>query len=251
MPAGDDRTNAEAFSISLSDITVGYGGAPVLAGFNAEFSPATVTCILGPSGCGKTTILKLLAGLMSPNAGSVRVSPLARIAWMAQRPALAPWLSVLGNVTLGPRLRGEPLPLARARSLVDAVGLAEVAEARPITLSGGMRQRAALAQVLMEDAKLVLMDEPFSSLDAVTKAAMYRLCVRLLAGKAVILVTHDPYEALSLAGRVLVLGGRPATIALDLALPTPAPRDPRHPTLDRAFRAISAALGLPQQAAMA
>ncbi|MEQ8603047.1 MAG: ABC transporter ATP-binding protein [Marivibrio sp.] len=190
------------------------------------------TCLLGPSGVGKTSLLRLIAALPAEGAeiaGRVAAddgAPLdGRIAYMAQRDLLAPWASVLDNVLLGPRLRGEmrgPAGRAlkdRAMALLDAVGLADRAGALPAELSGGMRQRTALARTLMEDRPVVLMDEPFSSLDALTRHRLQALAVDLLAGRTVLLVTHDPLEALRVGDRVEVLTGRPARLA-------PAPIEP-------------------------
>ncbi len=141
---------------------------------------------------------------------------------MSQKDLLLPWLSVLENVRLGARLRGETSDTTpRALSLLKAAGLATRANDRPDTLSGGMRQRAALARTLMEDRPVVLMDEPFSAVDPLTRLGLQDLAARMLAGRTVIFVTHDPMEALRLGYRVLVLNGNPATpteIALGLLL---------------------------------
>nr|WP_232830403.1 ATP-binding cassette domain-containing protein [Oceanicella sp. SM1341] len=203
----------------------------------ALFGPLTLalpagrwTCLLGPSGAGKSTLLRLIAGLSTAVRleGTVRAedsAPLAgRIAYMAQTDLLCPWLDVLGNVTLGARLRGERPDSARARALVDAVGLAGREAARPAALSGGQRQRVALARTLMEDCPVVLLDEPFSALDARTRAEMQALAARLLAGRTVLLVTHEPGEAVRLADRLLLVerGG-----LSDMPLPdAPPPRAP-------------------------
>lgn len=168
------------------------------------------TCLLGPSGVGKSTILRLLAGLethgmfsgtISTNSGR-QVPPCA---YMAQQDLLLPWLNVLDNVCLGSRLRGDTIDTGKARDLVSAVGLAGDIEKVPSELSGGMRQRAALARTLMEDRDLVLLDEPFSALDARTRAEMQELAHVLLAGRTVMLVTHDPAEAARLGDRNLIL----------------------------------------------
>ena len=150
---------------------------------------------------------------------------------MGQQDLLLPWLSAEANVALGARLRGARPDRARARHLLDAVGLAGAQAARPATLSGGMRQRVALARTLYEDRPVVLMDEPFSALDSLTRAQMQSLAARVLAGRTVLLVTHDPMEACRLADRVLVMSGFPATLSEPLHLSGPTPRAVDDPTL--------------------
>lgn len=187
------------------------------------------TCLLGPSGVGKSTLLRLVAGLAPAHADS-RVTcsdglPLAgRVAYMAQTDLLLPWHTVYANVTLGARLRGETPDRPRALALLDAVGLAEAASKRPAELSGGMRQRAALVRTLLEDRPVILMDEPFSALDAVARLRLQALAADLLRGRTVLLVTHDPLEALRLGDRVHVLSGRPARLDAPLEPPGAAPR---------------------------
>jgi len=169
------------------------------------------TCLLGASGVGKTTVLKLFAGLAPDVAfeGVCAASdglPLGgRVALMAQDDLLMPWLDVTGNVTLGARLRGERPDRARAARTIAAVGLAGMADRKPAGLSGGQRQRAALARTLMEDRPVVLLDEPFSALDARTRAQMQALTARLLAGRTVLLVTHDPAEAARLGDAIAIM----------------------------------------------
>ncbi len=169
------------------------------------------TCLLGPSGVGKSTLLKLLAGLpsggeFSGDIGASDAQPIgSRIAYMAQSDLLYPWLTVYGNVVLGQNLRGEIEDGERANELIRQVGLQAHRDKRPHQLSGGMRQRAALARTLMEDTPLVLLDEPFSALDTRTRREMQELAFRLLQDKTVLLVTHDAAEALRLAQTLLVM----------------------------------------------
>lgn len=209
--------------------SVCLGGRPVLAAQDLALAGGRTTALLGPSGSGKSTLLRLIAGLMPlPPGGTITASdgaPLGpRIAWMAQQDLLLPWRSVLGNVMLGAALRGARPDIDRARALLDRVGLLALADRRPGTLSGGQRQRTALARTLMEDRPVVLMDEPFSALDAPTRHRLQALAAELLSGRTVVLVTHDPGEALRMAHHVLVLRGTPATAE---ELPVPAGAPPR------------------------
>ncbi len=198
--------------------------------FELDFSVKGVTAILGASGVGKSTLLKALAGLLPDTSIQVQ-SSFSRMALMAQQDLLLPWLSVLDNVLLGHNLRGEvvqanrSLMIQSAIDLLDQVGLKKWIDAKPFMLSGGMRQRVALVRTLMEDAPLILMDEPFSALDLVNRYELQNLTAELLkepsgeVGKTVVMVTHDPKEALRLADKVIVLGGFPAKIeyALDVS----------------------------------
>jgi putative hydroxymethylpyrimidine transport system ATP-binding protein len=169
------------------------------------------TCLLGSSGVGKSTLLKLLADLpsggeFSGDIGASDAQPIgSRIAYMAQSDLLYPWLTVYGNVVLGQNLRVEIEDGERANELIRQVGLQAHRDKRPHQLSGGMRQRAALARTLMEDTPLVLLDEPFSALDTRTRREMQELAFRLLQDKTVLLVTHDAAEALRLAQTLLVM----------------------------------------------
>ena len=235
------RLPAPGFRIALPD-GLALGGAAVLAPMTLDVMGGRVTALLGPSGSGKSTLLRLAAGLLAA-PGAVTADdglPLAgRIAWMAQQDLLVPWRDALGNVLLGQHLRGERPDADRARALLSAVGLSPADGAKmPTALSGGMRQRVALARTLMEDRPVVLMDEPFSAVDAPTRHRLQDLAARLLAGRTVLLVTHDPLEALRLSDRILVLQGRPAAPA-EVAVPDGAP--PR-PARDGALLDAQAAL---------
>ncbi|KUF09881.1 ABC transporter ATP-binding protein [Pseudoponticoccus marisrubri] len=186
------------------------------------------TCLLGPSGIGKSTLLRLLAGLAGPvtftgRCGAADGTPLqGRVALMAQDDLLLPWLDVAGNATLGARLRGRRADPARLDHVLAQVGLADLATRRPAELSGGQRQRAALARTLMEDRAVVLLDEPFSALDARSRARMQELTADSLQGRTVLLVTHDPAEAARLGHRIVVMTERGLH---DLAPPPgPVPR---------------------------
>lgn len=186
-------------------------GAPIFGPASLEVPAGEWTCLLGPSGVGKSTILRLLAGLgeevgftgeMGAGDG---MSLDGRVALMAQSDLLMPWLDVTTNVSLGARLRGQAVPKDRVREVLARVGLADHAAKRPHALSGGQRQRVALARTLMEDRPAVLLDEPFSALDARSRAMMQDLAVELLAGRTVLHVTHDAAEAARLGHTVLVM----------------------------------------------
>ncbi|MDA1101321.1 MAG: ABC transporter ATP-binding protein [Proteobacteria bacterium] len=206
---------ARPIGIELRGGALNYGGTPVFEELDLDIPVGRTTCLLGPSGVGKSSLLRLIAGI-SPEAEAQRLvasdgAPIAgRLAFMDQRDLLLPWLNVFDNVTLGARLRGETVDRHRAGLLLQRVGLADQAEMLPAALSGGMRQRAALARTLMEDRPVILMDEPFSALDALTRLRLQDLAAQLLAGRSALLVTHDPMEALRLGHRILVLSGDPA-----------------------------------------
>lgn len=203
-----------------------FGAVQLFPKLRFEAAPGLWTSLLGPSGVGKTTLLRLIAGLDTGAIFDGQVSasdgaPLeGRVAYMGQGDLLAPWLDVLGNVVLGARLRGEVPDFAKAREIIARVGLARHERERPFALSGGQRQRAALARTLMEDRPVVLLDEPFSSLDARTRTEMQELAGELLAGKTVALITHDPGDAARLSHRAFLMneGG-----LSELALPQSAP----------------------------
>ena len=189
------------------------------------------SCLLGPSGCGKSTILRLIASLATGVTfeGRIRASdgrPVeGRVAYMAQTDLLLPWLDVVGNVTLGARLRGETPEVDQAEALVVRLGLSEHAHKRPAQLSGGQRQRVALARTLMEDRPVVLLDEPFSALDARMRSEMQELAAEHLSGRTVLLVTHDPGEAARLGDRVFLLDERGMVEAVPPDLPAIRPVD--------------------------
>ncbi len=216
--------------IAITGATLTYDGAAVFAGVDLTLEAGRLSALLGPSGVGKTSLLRAIAGLETLEAGTVRASdgaPLAgRVAWMAQRDLLLPWADALSNVTLGARLRGEKPDAGRAEGLLARVGLAGKRRALPGTLSGGERQRVVLARTLYEDKPVVLMDEPFSALDAITRARLQELAAEMLAGRTVLLITHDPWEACRIGEAVYVLSGRPATLGAPLVLDGAIPRAP-------------------------
>ena len=221
--------SSPACALDLREARIAYGDRVVARDLTLSFPAGRTTCLLGRSGVGKTSLLRWLAGLMP---GSRPAQP---VAWMAQADLLLPWLTVLDNVLLGYRLRGDPVALRaalpRARALLAEVGLADRAAERPDRLSGGMRQRVALARTLCEDRPVVLMDEPFGHLDAVTRLDLQDVTARLLAGRTAVLVTHDPLEALRLGHEVRVLSGVPFAIGPAIVPDGAAPRNPADPSL--------------------
>jgi len=189
---------------------------PLFAGLDFHLEAGQCTCLLGPSGVGKSSLLRVIAGLLTVDEGDIHChddQPIEnRVAWMGQSDGLLPWLTAAANVGLGSRLRGEKPDAERITHLLANLGIDALADRLPGTLSGGQRQRVALARTLMEDRPVVLMDEPFSSLDAITRTRLQALAAEALAGKTVLLVTHDPLEALRLGHRIHVMTGTPATI---------------------------------------
>ncbi|MEZ9326911.1 ABC transporter ATP-binding protein [Vibrio cyclitrophicus] len=223
--------------VQLSNASLRYNDSEhaTLSGLSLSLNAGKWTVLLGRSGCGKTTVLRYLAGLLDDKVewqGTLATSdelPLTdRIAYMAQQDLLLPWLSVIDNVCLSHRFQNPVSDKAQqtnqALELLAAVGLADHASTMPDQLSGGMRQRVALARTLMQDKPVVLMDEPFSALDAVTRHKLQSLACELLKGKTVVLITHDPQEAVRLADNLYVLQGTPAN-AQSLSVPhTSTPR---------------------------
>jgi putative hydroxymethylpyrimidine transport system ATP-binding protein len=217
--------SGRVLGVDVRNASLAWQGHSVFSELNFHLPAGEWTCLLGQSGVGKSSLLRLLAGLTEQM--QVRAEIVAsdgksldgRVAWMAQQDLLLPWLSVLDNVLLGPRLRRSrvtPAQREQARYLLNQVGLAGLDGLYPAALSGGQRQRVALARMLMEDRPLVLMDEPFSALDAVTRLKLQDLAAHLLADRTVLLITHDPLEALRLGHQVLVLQGSPARLTAPL-----------------------------------
>jgi NitT/TauT family transport system ATP-binding protein len=217
-------------AVALRDVGRVFGSGPgavaALAGIDLEVSRGEFTCLVGASGCGKTTLLNLMAGLDRPTAGHVRVA--GRPALLFQEAALFPWLTAAGNVELALRLRGVPARRRRARAaeLLGVVRLADFAGHRPHELSGGMRQRVALARALAQEADLLLMDEPFGALDAMTRDVLHDEVTQVWArtGATVVFVTHDVREAVRLADRVVLLSSRPGRVAEEFTVDVARPR---------------------------
>ena len=202
-------------------------GPPVLDGVDLTVAPGEFVCLLGASGCGKSTLLNLMAGLTSPTSGRVEVAA-ERPALMFQEPALLPWLTAAGNVELALKARGVGRPERRdeARRLLEVVNLGGHRDKRPHELSGGMRQRVALARALAQDSSVLLMDEPFAALDAITRDVLHEELIRVWTEQqvAVVFVTHNVREAVRLGQRVVLMSSRPGRIAREWQVDLSQPR---------------------------
>jgi NitT/TauT family transport system ATP-binding protein len=217
-------------SVRLSAVSkvFGRGNAAVKAldRISLDVPPGEFTCLIGASGCGKSTLLSLVAGLDQPTSGEVSVS--GQVAIMFQEPALFPWLTAAGNVGLALRARGFGRDERRQRTaeLLETVRLGGFGGKRPHELSGGMRQRVALARALAQDADVLLMDEPFGALDAMTRDLLHDELDRVCAGRqlTIIFVTHNVREAVRLGDRVVLLSSRPGRVIDEFAVPIEHPR---------------------------
>ena len=232
------------------------GSLHALQDLSFQVAPQEFVCVLGPSGCGKTTLLRTLAGLLPPTSGEIEyqgrpvVGPQPGVGLVFQKANLLPWRSVLDNILLPLEVQGIPRPVARerVRRLVELVGLQGFESSLPQQLSGGMAQRVALARALVQDPDMLLLDEPFGSLDALTRERMGTELLNIWQQqrKTVVMVTHSISEALLLADRVLVLTHRPGRLCLDLRVTLPRPRSeetrylPDFSTLSRQARAAIA-----------
>lgn len=226
-PAQEPRNveGAVAGEVHLAGVARTFGDVRALDGVDLDVAAKETVAVVGPSGCGKTTLLELVCGLQAPDAGIVRSAPAVL---MPQRDGLLPWLSAIDNAALAPRLAGASRDEARARAhpLFAAFGLEGFERSRPYELSGGMRQRVAFLRTLLAGKPVLCLDEPFASLDALTRREMQEWLHAALARepRTVLLVTHDVEEAAVLAHRVLVMSPRPGRIVAEL--PVPAERTP-------------------------
>jgi NitT/TauT family transport system ATP-binding protein len=203
------------------------GAVPVLQGVDLTVAPGEFVCLLGASGCGKSTLLNLIAGLGRPTAGTVEVSA-RRPALMFQESALLPWLTAAANVELALRARGLPRATRRADAerLLEVVDLGGQGGKRVHELSGGMRQRVALARALAQDSAVLLMDEPFAALDAITRDVLHHELIRVWAEQhlSIVFVTHNVREAARLGQRVALMGSRPGRVVREWRVDIPQPR---------------------------
>jgi len=217
--------------IRISEVSkvFGRGSSALLAldRLSMEVAPGEVVCLIGASGCGKSTLLSLVAGLDLPTSGEISTGG-QRVALMFQEPALFPWLTVARNVELPLRADGVARDQRRQRvaALLDLVHLGGFADKRPHELSGGMRQRAALARALAQDAEILLMDEPFGALDAMTRDLLHDELDKICAERelTVLFVTHNVREAVRLGDRVVVLSSRPGRVIDEFPVPIRGPR---------------------------
>jgi NitT/TauT family transport system ATP-binding protein len=218
-----EENRTDAVVAAATGATVVYpSGTVALDDVSMTLKPRELVAVVGPSGCGKSTLLRLLAGLTTPTRGAI-TTPADAVGIVFQQPTLLPWRTVLMNVALPLELAGSPAGQATARSLATLarVGLADFARAYPSELSGGMRMRAALARALVTSPQVLLLDEPFSSLDELTREQLAEemTTLRSLEGFAAVLVTHSVAEAVYLADRVLVMRARPGRIVAEIAVP--------------------------------
>lgn len=234
MSIGNAQHDGGRPGIQVRDLTLRFGQQVIFDRLSFDIAGGSFVALLGASGAGKTSLLKIIAGLAKPTSGTVIGSdgqPIAgRIAYMGQKDLLYPWLTIDQNISLGARLRGEKADRPWAEHLLERVGLSGYGNTLPAALSGGMRQRAAIARTLYERQPIVLMDEPFSALDTITRAMIQTLAADLLAQHTVLLITHDPMEACRLSHRLLVLSRPPAGIDdshIIEGLPPRAPDDPQ------------------------
>jgi NitT/TauT family transport system ATP-binding protein len=212
-----------------------------------RIEPGEFVCLLGPSGCGKSTLLAALAGHLAPAAGTLTLDgapitgPDPKRGLVFQQPTLFPWKSVLANVAFGLKMQGRERGEreAAALAMLAQVGLAGFERRFPFELSGGMQQRAELARVLLNDPRVLLMDEPFGALDALTRARMQALLLELWTRQrpTTVFVTHDVDEALYLADRIVVMGARPGRIVAQVPVALPRPRPPEIAT-EPAFNSL-------------
>ncbi len=216
--AGEEAaaTDSGPVAITIDGLGKRYGTGPlVLEDINLSIEAGQFVCLLGASGCGKSTLLNIIAGLEKPTEGAVTVAS-GKAAVMFQDAALFPWLTAGRNVELALKLRGVPRKERRreALELLDLVNLADAAEKRPHELSGGMRQRVALARSLAQDRKVLLMDEPFAALDAITRDLLHEELERVWrqTGRTIVFVTHNVREAARLGQRILLMSSRPGRI---------------------------------------
>jgi ABC-type nitrate/sulfonate/bicarbonate transport system ATPase subunit len=242
---------ASPTKLRLDDVSMAFatpaGPFQALANVSLVVPAGRFVSLIGPSGCGKSTIFNIVAGLLEPTQGRVMIDgedatgTIGRVGYMLQKDLLLPWRTVLDNVILGMEIQGKPLREARERALplLRKYGLSGFEYLYPNSLSGGMRQRAALLRTLLFDTDVILLDEPFGALDAQTKAHMQEWLMQLWSDfqKTVVFVTHDVEEAIFLSDEIHVMGTRPGRLLEGIAIPLPRPRA-RSITLSPEFVAI-------------
>lgn len=226
-------------AVSLDRVSLTYvtasGTIPAVQNLSLDIERGSFVSILGPSGCGKSTLIKMVAGLLAPSSGAAKLNgetvtgPRKDVGMVFQQPTLLPWKSVLDNVKVPLRARGLDAKACdlRARQMLELVKLAGFEKNYPFELSGGMQQRVGIARALIHDPPVVVMDEPFAALDALTREQMSLELQRLWehSQKTVIFVTHSIHEAAFLSDRVIVLSARPAKVVKDIRIDLPRPRN--------------------------
>ena len=235
-------------------LTLNYNQKFIFKDFKLTLEAGKMVCLLGKSGSGKSSLLRFIAGLLPTTVakGSVVTAdhkPLVgRVAWMAQQDLLLPWFNAIDNATIGPLLRNQCSGKTRetAQQLLEQLELGNATELYPHELSGGMRQRVALARTLIEERSLNLLDEPFSGLDASTRFQLQALASRLLAKRTTLLVTHDPLEALRMADLIYVLRGSPAIAGDPIQLSGNPPRELSDPWMADIYNTLMQQLNLRQ-----
>jgi len=250
MSNGRKKTTASSREIALtvrgvSKTFCSQSGEKVsaLEGLDLTVRRGEFVVLIGPTGCGKSTLLNMLAGLAKPDRGEINFNTTPssddNIAYVFQHYTLFPWRTLLNNVSFGLQMRGVARRerKERARAILDQVGLSDFENAFPHETSGGMRQRAAIAQALAFNPEFLLMDEPFGALDDATRTELQRLLVRLCqaSGAAVLFVTHNIDEAVMTADRILVFSERPGRIIEEVSVPLPRPRNPLDPRFMELF----------------
>jgi ABC-type nitrate/sulfonate/bicarbonate transport system ATPase subunit len=242
-PVQEPRDLQGPDEVRVEVVSRDFGGLRALEGMSMRAAAGELVAVVGPSGCGKTTLLELICGLQQADSGRVQAAPAAL---MPQRDLLLPWLSAIDNAALALRNRGASRAAARRQTgeLFGRFGLAGFEAARPAELSGGMRQRVAFLRTLISGKPVLLLDEPFASLDAITRGEMQAWLAAALAQepRTVLLVTHDVEEACVLADRVCVMSPRPGRIVAELEVPLERPRKATDPQLvalrERALEAL-------------
>lgn len=237
-------------ALHLDNISRRFGTHEVLRDIELRVAKGEWLAIVGPSGCGKTTLLNLMSGFDAPSSGQVVRNGRARTVYQAD--GLFPWLSVRDNIAMGLRHLDDKTRRSRTHELMEWIGLHGFANHYPHQLSGGMKQRVEIARAIGGQTDVLLLDEPFSSLDYITRLRMRHELVRLLDSnessgegrRTVVMVTHDIEEAAQLADRIVVLSGRPARISCELKVAAPQPRSLTHPEVVDVTRRIIAELGL-------
>ena len=220
--------------LSMAFVTKDGGVLQALSGIDLAIDSGRFVSLLGPSGCGKSTLFNIIAGLLHPTEGRVLIDgrdatgTIGRVGYMLQKDLLLNWRTVLDNVILGMEIKGVPRREARRRALplLQKYGLAGFEHLHPDVLSGGMRQRAALFRTLLLDTDVILLDEPFGALDALTRGQMQEWLLELWAdfGKTVVFVTHDVDEAIYLSDEIHVMGARPGRVLETISVDLPRPR---------------------------